>query len=98
MLCVSASCEATSQPGCAAEWVGGSRARTFLPPPQPTTTTTPPQHTLIHLPASRTRSCIPSPLCYEAGLVYVQGVLLVSRTLLTEYVAFLEGRIGRWVA
>lgn len=40
-------------------------------------------------------SCVPGPFSAEAGLVLAQGVLLVSRTLLTEYVAFLEGRIGR---
>ncbi|GAB4818949.1 hypothetical protein N2152v2_005995 [Parachlorella kessleri] len=39
--------------------------------------------------------CVPSPVCYEAGLIYAQGCLLVARTLLTEYVAFLEGRCGR---
>jgi hypothetical protein len=43
------------------------------------------------------RSCIPGPLGAEAGLVYGQGLLLVLRTLLTDYVSRLEGQAGRWI-
>ena len=34
--------------------------------------------------AIRCRSCVPSAVSPEAGLIYLQGVLLVSRTLLTD--------------
>ena len=41
-------------------------------------------------------SCVPSPTSPEAGLIYVQGLLLVLRTLLTDHISRLEGRAGRW--
>ena len=40
-------------------------------------------------------SCVPAPLSKEALLVLVQGVLLVSRTLLTDYISRVEGYCGR---
>lgn len=39
--------------------------------------------------------CLPSPWSAEAALVASQGVLLVSRTLLTDLVSRLEGAAGR---
>lgn len=42
-------------------------------------------------------SCVPSPFCFEAGLVYGQGLLLLLRSLLTEYISRLEGMGGRWI-
>jgi len=42
-------------------------------------------------------SCVPGPLSAEAGLIYAQGALLVARTLLTDYVSWIEGRAGRWI-
>eukprot|EP00193_Tetraselmis_chui_P021604 CAMPEP_0177786864 /NCGR_PEP_ID=MMETSP0491_2-20121128/21161_1 /TAXON_ID=63592 /ORGANISM="Tetraselmis chuii, Strain PLY429" /LENGTH=369 /DNA_ID=CAMNT_0019308125 /DNA_START=54 /DNA_END=1161 /DNA_ORIENTATION=+ len=39
--------------------------------------------------------CVPSVFSKEAGLIAVQGALLISRTLLTEFVSSLEGRVGR---
>ena len=47
----------------------------------------------LHPPPS---SCVPSPTSPEAGLIYVQGILLVLRTLLTDNISRLEGRAGRW--
>ncbi|KAI7844147.1 hypothetical protein COHA_002282 [Chlorella ohadii] len=41
--------------------------------------------------------CVPGPLSAEAGLIYAQGALLVARTLLTDYVSWIEGRAGRWI-
>ncbi|KAL4857317.1 ABC transporter D family member 2 [Chlorella vulgaris] len=41
--------------------------------------------------------CVPSPFCAEAGLIYVQGVLLVLRSLITELMSRLEGYGGRWI-
>jgi hypothetical protein len=38
---------------------------------------------------------VPSVFSKEAGLIAVQGALLISRTLLTEFVSSLEGRVGR---
>lgn len=54
--------------------------------------------TTLHLPVlSEPRcSCVPSAVSPEAGLIYVQGVLLVLRTLLSDYVSKLEGRAARW--
>lgn len=43
------------------------------------------------------RSCVPSVFSAEAGLIYAQGLLLVLRTLLSDYVSRLEGRAGRWI-
>ncbi|PSC72069.1 ABC transporter D family [Micractinium conductrix] len=43
------------------------------------------------------RICVPSPLSAEAGLIYTQSVLLILRSLLTEYISRLEGRAGRWI-
>jgi ATP-binding cassette subfamily D (ALD) protein 3 len=40
---------------------------------------------------------VPSPFSFEAGLIYGQGVLLVLRSLLTEYISRLEGMGGRWI-
>ena len=51
----------------------------------------------IQCPPCPLRSCIPGPLSAEAGLVYGQGLLLVLRTLLTDYVSRLEGQAGRWI-
>mmetsp|Transcript_27157 Transcript_27157/g.68274 ORF Transcript_27157/g.68274 Transcript_27157/m.68274 type:complete len:690 (-) Transcript_27157:56-2125(-) len=39
--------------------------------------------------------CVPGLFSKEAGLIAIQGALLVSRTLLTEAVSSLEGRVGR---
>lgn len=50
------------------------------------------------------RICIPGPTSREAGLVILQGFLLLSRTLLSDYIARLEGTCGQevtaqdWVA
>ena len=41
------------------------------------------------------RSCVPGPLSREAGLVLLQGCLLVSRTLLTDYISRVEGYCGK---
>ncbi|GIL93564.1 hypothetical protein Vretimale_11706 [Volvox reticuliferus] len=38
--------------------------------------------------------CVPSPWSREAGLILAQGCLLVSRTLLTDYISRLEGYCG----
>lgn len=38
--------------------------------------------------------CVPSLVSKEAFLILVQGVLLVSRTLLTEYISQIEGYCG----
>jgi hypothetical protein len=38
---------------------------------------------------------VPGPLSKEALLVLVQGCLLVSRTLLTDYISRIEGYCGR---
>ena len=48
-------------------------------------------------PASPTHphSCVPSPTSPEAGLIALQGALLVSRTLLTDYISRIEARAGR---
>ncbi|KDD75960.1 ABC transporter, partial [Helicosporidium sp. ATCC 50920] len=43
------------------------------------------------------RICVPGPLSPEAGLIYAQTALLVARTLLTDYVSALEGRVGRFI-
>jgi hypothetical protein len=40
-------------------------------------------------------SCIPGPLSQEAVLVLIQGCLLVSRTLLTDYISRVEGHAGK---
>ena len=40
-------------------------------------------------------SCVPSPASHEAGLIALQGALLVSRTLLTDYISKIEARAGR---
>ncbi|KAL4450021.1 hypothetical protein ABPG77_010690 [Micractinium sp. CCAP 211/92] len=40
--------------------------------------------------------CVPGVFSPEAGLIYVQGGLLVLRTLLSDYVSKLEGRAARW--
>lgn len=40
------------------------------------------------------RICVPSALSREGLLVLVQGALLVSRTLLTDYISRIEGRCG----
>ncbi len=40
-------------------------------------------------------SCVPSPFSKEAGLILLQGCLLVSRTLLTDYISRVEGYCGR---
>lgn len=39
--------------------------------------------------------CVPSILSPEAGLIAFQGVLLVSRTLLTDQISRIEARAGR---
>lgn len=39
--------------------------------------------------------CVPSPWCLEAWLVYAQGALLISRTLITDLTSRLEGAAGR---
>ena len=39
---------------------------------------------------------MPGVFSPEAGLIYVQGGLLVLRTLLSDYVSKLEGRAARW--
>lgn len=39
-------------------------------------------------------SCVPSPVSKEAWLIGVQTLLLVSRTVLTEWIARLEGVSG----
>jgi hypothetical protein len=39
--------------------------------------------------------CVPGPLSMEAQLIYGQTVLLVCRTLLTDYISQLEGSVGR---
>lgn len=41
--------------------------------------------------------CVPSPWCYEAGLIYTQTALLVARTFLTDASSQIEGGVGRWV-
>lgn len=41
--------------------------------------------------------CVPSFFSYEAGLIYFQTILLVGRSLLTDYVSRLEGKAGRWI-
>ncbi|KXZ41495.1 hypothetical protein GPECTOR_431g302 [Gonium pectorale] len=38
--------------------------------------------------------CVPSPLSREAMLILAQGCLLVSRTLLTDYISRVEGYCG----
>jgi hypothetical protein len=38
---------------------------------------------------------VPGPLSKEALLVLVQGCLLVSRTLLTDYISRVEGYAGK---
>ena len=54
-------------------------------------------HASSRPPDPRRRSCVPSPLSAEAGLIYTQSVLLILRSLLTEYISRLEGRAGRWI-
>ncbi|KAI8470101.1 MAG: ABC transporter transmembrane region 2-domain-containing protein [Monoraphidium minutum] len=44
--------------------------------------------TILHI-------CVPSPLSKEALLVLLQGGLLVSRTLLTDYISRIEGFCGQ---
>ena len=39
--------------------------------------------------------CVPSPFSAEAGLIAFQGLLLVSRTLLTDQISRIEARAGR---
>lgn len=39
--------------------------------------------------------CIPGPMSQEALLVLIQGCLLVSRTLLTDYISRVEGFAGK---
>lgn len=39
--------------------------------------------------------CVPSPISKEALLIFIQGILLVSRTLLTDSISSLEGYCGR---
>lgn len=57
---------------------------------------TPTRHSLPRLlPPLRTQSCVPGLLSKEALLVLVQGGLLVSRTLLTDYISRIEGHCGR---
>mmetsp|Transcript_29019 Transcript_29019/g.81751 ORF Transcript_29019/g.81751 Transcript_29019/m.81751 type:complete len:694 (-) Transcript_29019:246-2327(-) len=41
--------------------------------------------------------CVPSIWSKEAGLIFLQGTLLISRTILTEVVSTLEGRVGRHI-
>jgi len=38
--------------------------------------------------------CVPSPFSKEAGLILIQGILLVSRTLLTDLISRIEGWSG----
>ncbi len=59
--------------------------------PKPTNTTRPNAHT----PPRARSSCVPSLLSWEFLLVVAQGGLLVSRSLLTDYVARIEGYAGR---
>lgn len=40
-------------------------------------------------------SCVPSWYSKEAALIGIQGCLLVSRTLLTDYISRVEGHCGR---
>ena len=40
-------------------------------------------------------SCVPSPFSPEAGLIAFQGLLLISRTLLTDQISRIEARAGR---
>lgn len=40
-------------------------------------------------------SCVPGLLSREAGLIAIQGVLLVSRTWLTDHISKIEARAGR---
>lgn len=44
---------------------------------------------------THTNSCVPSPTSPEAGLIALQGALLVSRTLLTDYISRIEAHAGR---
>jgi ABC-type uncharacterized transport system fused permease/ATPase subunit len=39
--------------------------------------------------------CVPSPVSREALLIGIQGLLLISRTLLTDFIAKIEGHCGR---
>lgn len=39
--------------------------------------------------------CVPGPFSQEALLVLIQGCLLVSRTLLTDYISRVEGHAGK---
>lgn len=41
--------------------------------------------------------CIPGPLSAEAGLVYLQGLLLVARTVLSDGISRIEGQAGRYI-
>ncbi|KAK2080652.1 hypothetical protein QBZ16_000506 [Prototheca wickerhamii] len=41
--------------------------------------------------------CIPGPFSAEAGLIYVQGAMLVARTVLSDMVSRLEGEVGRYI-
>eukprot|EP00201_Polytomella_parva_P010323 CAMPEP_0175055446 /NCGR_PEP_ID=MMETSP0052_2-20121109/10083_1 /TAXON_ID=51329 ORGANISM="Polytomella parva, Strain SAG 63-3" /NCGR_SAMPLE_ID=MMETSP0052_2 /ASSEMBLY_ACC=CAM_ASM_000194 /LENGTH=716 /DNA_ID=CAMNT_0016320289 /DNA_START=42 /DNA_END=2189 /DNA_ORIENTATION=- len=41
--------------------------------------------------------CVPSPLSKEAILLYGQGILLLSRTLLTDWISNVEGYCGKCV-
>lgn len=42
-----------------------------------------------------TTRCVPGVFSPEAGLIAVQGALLVSRTLLTDYISRIEAKAGR---
>ena len=39
--------------------------------------------------------CVPGLVCKESGLIAAQGVLLLSRTWLTDYISRIEARAGR---
>ena len=41
--------------------------------------------------------CVPTPWCQEARLIYLQSILLVFRTLLTDLSTRIEGGVGRYI-
>ena len=43
------------------------------------------------------RSCVPSATSPEAGLIGLQALLLISRTLMTDHITRVEGRAARFL-
>ncbi len=52
-------------------------------------------HGALHNAPPLSLRCVPSVFSPEAGLIAAQGALLVSRTLLTDYISRIEARAGR---